>query len=71
MQLHHPYAFTIRAYPGRSITDAPFVFFKTFLTDHKPAGTAPTKFLILFAAVTNIFTNLSFSVTSFFRLRHF
>ena len=67
---HHPNPFTIRANPGWTIAYTPFIFFKAVLADHKPTGTTPAKLLFFLAAVTNIFSNPSFSVTSFFRLRH-
>ncbi len=49
---HQMYAFAIRAYPGRAITDTPFVFFKTLRTNLKPAGTIPTKRFFLFTTMT-------------------
>jgi hypothetical protein len=60
--LHHADPFAIRADPGRAIADAPFVFFKTFLANHKAARTTPAEFLFLLAAMTDILAASSFSV---------
>ena len=51
---HHPDPLTVGADPGGTITDSPFIFFETGLADHKTTGATPAKFLLLFAAVTNI-----------------
>jgi hypothetical protein len=45
----HPFA--IRADPGRTITHAPFIFFKTLRADLKTAGAVPAKGFFLFTAV--------------------
>jgi len=68
---HHSYAFTIWTNPGWTITYPPFIFLKTIFADHKTTGTAPAKCLLFLAAMTYIFTDFSFSVTSLFRLRHY
>ncbi len=46
--------FTVRAYPGRTVTDSPFVLAKTLRTDFKTTDTAPAKRLFFFTAVAAI-----------------
>jgi len=48
----HPFA--IRADPGGTITDTPFIFSKTLRADLKPTGAAPAKGFFFFAAMTCI-----------------
>ena len=45
------YPFTVRADPGRAVTDAPLVLFKTFRADLKATGTTPAKGLFSLAAM--------------------
>ncbi len=68
-RLHHAYTFTVGTYPGRPITDAPFVLFKAVFTDHKATGAAPTEILFSFTAVANILTYFSSPVSWLFLLR--
>lgn len=71
LHLHHANTFTVGAYPGGSVTDSPFILFKTVFADHKSTGTTPAKFLFLFTAMANIRAYFSFSVTGFaFFYRH-
>jgi hypothetical protein len=51
---HHPDPLTVRADPGWTITDPPFVLFETGFADHKTTGTTPAKLLFLVTAMTNI-----------------
>ncbi len=48
------YTLAVRADPGGTVGNAPFVFSKTFRTDFKTAGTSPAEGLTLFTAVAGV-----------------
>jgi len=49
---HHANPSAVRADPGRTVADPPYVLFKTFVADLETAGTIPTERQHLLAAVT-------------------
>ncbi len=64
-KLHHSNTLTVGTNPGRTITDTPFVFLKTFLADLKTAWTTPAEFLFFLTTMTPVLSKTFTPVTPF------
>jgi hypothetical protein len=62
-------SFAIRAYPGRTVADAPPVLGKAFRADLKAAGAVPAEGLLFLAAMAFEFSGFAASVAAFLFLR--
>jgi|GEM_PF-6847766 hypothetical protein len=62
---HHADTFTVGTNPGWTIAHTPYIVLEAGITYLKAAGTTPAEFFRLFAAMTDIFTQLFASISRF------